>query len=66
MKKKHDKIILLAKTNLNSIEILVSRASSNSYIIHDQFSSVNNVLRKYDDMKEEIKNLKTSIIYQRF
>ena len=66
MKKKHDKIILLAKTNLNSIEILVSRASSNSYIIHDQFGSVNNVLRKYDDMEEEIKNLKTSIIYQRF
>ena len=26
-----------------------------SYIIHDQFVPVNNVLRKFDDMKEEVK-----------
>ena len=26
-----------------------------SYIIHDRFVSVNNVLRKFDDMKEEVK-----------
>ena len=37
-----------------------------SYIFsHDKFISVNNVLREYD-MKEEIKNLKTLAIHQRF
>ena len=38
----------------------------NSYISHNEFISVNNMLRKYHDMKEEIKNLKISIVYQRF
>ena len=42
-KKKHNKVVLLTKTKL--------------HICHDNF--VNNVLREYDDMKEEIKNLKT-------
>ena len=55
-KKKHGKIVLLAKTNLNTIEILISKASIDSSISHDEFFSVNNVLKDYDDMKEEIKN----------
>ena len=45
-------MILLAKTNLNSIEILISKALVDSYISHDEFILVNNVLREY--MKEEI------------
>ena len=28
----------------------------NSNVDHDEFVSVNNVLKEYDDMKEEIKN----------
>ena len=36
----------------------------NLYISHDEFVLVNNVLREYDDMKDEIKNLKTSSIYK--
>ena len=49
----------------------ISRALINSYISHDEFALVNvlimnNVLRKYNDMKEEIKYLKTSIVHQRF
>ena len=55
-KKKHGKIVLLAKTNLNTIEILISKASIDSSTSHDEFFSVNNVLKDYDDMKEEIKN----------
>ena len=35
-------------------------------IIHNEFVSVNNNLREYDDIKEEIKNLKTLTVYQRF
>ena len=35
----------------------------NSYIIHDKFVSVNNVLREYNEMKEEIKNSETSVEY---
>ena len=57
-KKKHDKIVLAAKTKLNSIEVLISKALINSYISHDGIVSLNNVLREYDDMKQEIKNLK--------
>ena len=36
-KKKHDKIILLAKSKLNSIEILISKALIDSNISHDEF-----------------------------
>ena len=34
-KKKHDKIVLLAKAKLNSIEVIISKALINSNIIHD-------------------------------
>ena len=55
-KKKHDKIVLLAKTKLNAIIILISKDLIDSNISHNEFVSVNNVLKEYDDMKEEIKN----------
>ena len=56
---------MLAKTKLNKIEVLYSRALIDSYISHDEFVSVNNVLREYDDIKEEVKNLKTSTSHQK-
>ena len=62
-KKKHDKIELLRKDKLNNIEVLISKASINSYISHDEFSSVNNALRKYNEIKKEIKNPETSVGY---
>ena len=34
-KKNHDKIIFPAKTNFNSIEVLISKALNDSYISHD-------------------------------
>ena len=58
-KKKHDKVVLLAKTKLNSIEVLTSKALINSNISHDEFVLIHNVLRECDKMKEEIKNSKT-------
>ena len=54
-KKKHDKIVLLGKYKLNIIEVLISKALIDSYITHDEFVSVNTLLREYNEMKKEIK-----------
>ena len=62
-KRKHDKTVLLEKDKLNTIEVLISKALVNSYISHDEFVLVNNVLRKYYEMKKEIKNPETSVEY---
>ena len=53
--KKHDKIVLLAKSKLNSIELLISKALVDSNIIHDEFILINNMLKEFYDMKKEIK-----------
>ena len=58
-KKKHDKIVLLARSKLNSIEVLISKALINSGISHDEFVLINNVLKECNEMKEEIKILNT-------
>ena len=54
-----NKIVLSANFKLNSIEVLISKALIDSNISHDEFVLINNVLKEYDDMKEEKKNLKT-------
>ena len=51
-KKKHDKMILLGKDKLNSIEVLIFKAFIDSCISHDEFVSVNKVLREYNELKE--------------
>ena len=51
-KKKHDKILLLGKDKLNTIEVLISKVLIASHISHDEFVSVNNVLREYNEKKE--------------
>ena len=58
-RKKHDKIILFAKSKLNVIEVLISKALIDLNINHDEFVLRNNILKEYDKMKKEIKNLKT-------
>ena len=57
------KIVLLGKDKLDTIEVLFSKSLIDSYISHDKFDSVNNVLREYNEMKEEIKNGETSVEY---
>ena len=59
MKTKHVKVVLLAKSKLNGIEVLVSKALIDSVVSHDEFILTNNFLKEYNEMKEEIKNLKT-------
>ena len=57
-KKKHDKILLL-EIKIKYIEVLISKALIDWNISHDVFVLINNLLKEYDDMKEEIENLKT-------
>ena len=48
--------MLVAKSKLNSIELLISKILIDSFISHDEFVSVNIVLKELYDAKEEIKN----------
>ena len=58
-KKNHDKIVLLAKSKLNSMEVLIFKALTDSYISHNKFV---NVLQEYYKTREEIKT-ETSVEY---
>ena len=55
-KKKPDEIVLSAKSKLNSIQVLISKALIDSVISHDELILINNVLKEYVKMEEEIKN----------
>ena len=52
-KRKYDKIVLLAKCKLDSIEVLVFKDLICSVIIHDEFVLMSDVQKEYS--KEEIK-----------
>ena len=54
-KKKHDKILKLGKHKTNATEVLISKALIDSCISRDEFVSVNNVLRKYYEIKKNPK-----------
>ena len=56
---KHDKTVLLAKSKLNSIEHITSMTSIDSNVSRDEFILINSVLKEYEDMKVEMKQLKT-------
>ena len=47
-KKKDDKIVLLAKAKLNSIEVLICKASIDSNNSRDEFVLINNVLKVWE------------------
>ena len=53
-KKNHDKILLLPKSKLNSIEVVVSKSLIDSVISHNDL--INDVIREYNEIKEEKKN----------
>ena len=46
-KKKHDEIVLLAKSKLNNIELLISKVLIDSNTSHDEFVFINNKLKEY-------------------
>ena len=58
-KEKHYKIALLAKTNLDSIKVLISW-SLNDWYTGPNYFPLTNILRKYDDMKEDTNEIETS------
>ena len=55
-KKKHDKILMLAKSKLNSIKTLVSQALIDMEISHEEFNAIIREKQKYDRMKENRRN----------
>ena len=44
------------ESNLNSVEVLISKALIDSTISHNEFVLINNMSKELDDVKEEIKN----------
>ena len=64
IKKKHDKIIYLAKSKLNSIEVLISKDLTDSNISHNELVLINNVMTEFYDMKEKINNSNDKYIKQ--
>ena len=55
-KHKHDKLSLLAKSKLNFIEVSLSKVLITSDISHNELVLINNVLKEFYEMKEQIKN----------
>ena len=56
-KKKHDKILMLAKSKLDSIETLVSQALIDMEISHEEFNAIIREKQKYERMKENVRNV---------
>ena len=55
-KKKHDKILVLAKSKLNSIETLVSQALIDMEISHEEFITILKEKDKYEKMKDNLRS----------
>ena len=58
-KKKHNKIIMLARSKLNSIESKISEALINNEIIHENLTPIFNEEKNYRELKESIKMMKS-------
>ena len=58
-KKKHYKIITLARNTLNIIETLMSQALIDFDISHEEFSKIIYEKNNYEEMKDNIRNAKT-------
>ena len=56
-KKKHNKLIALAKNKLNMIDTLLSSALNDSEISHEEFPNIINEANIYENIKENIKEL---------
>ena len=55
-RKKHDKILMLAKSKLNSIDTLISQALIDMDISHEEFITILKEKDRYEMMKENLKN----------
>ena len=57
-KKKHDKILMLAKGKLDSIETLISKALIDMEISDEEFNAIISKKQKYERMKENVRNIR--------
>ena len=57
-KKKYNKIVMLARIKLNSIESKISEALINNQISHEDFITIINEERNYRELKEIIRMMK--------
>ena len=55
-KKKHDKILMLAKSKFNSIETLISQVLNDMKISHEEFITIFKEKDRYEKMKENIRD----------
>ena len=58
-KKKHNKIIALARSKLNIIETLISRTLTDFDISHEEFSKVIYEKNNYEQIRDNIKSVKS-------
>ena len=56
-KKKHNKIIILAKNKLNTIDTLLSSALNDSETSREEFTNIITETTIYENIKENIKKL---------
>ena len=54
-KKKHNKIVMLARSKLNSIESKISKALTNNEISHEDYEAIINEEKKYWELKDSIR-----------
>ena len=54
-KKKHDKIVMLGRSKLNSVESKISEALINNEISRENFMTIINKEKKYQELKEIIR-----------
>ena len=58
-KKKHNKIIALARNKLNIIETLISRALTDFDISHEEFSKIIYEKNNYEQIRDNIRSVKS-------
>ena len=62
-KKKHNKIVMLARSKLNSIESKISEALINNEISHEDFMTILNEEKKYQELTESIRLMNSQRSY---
>ena len=55
-KKKHNKILMLAKSKLNSLKTLISQTLVDMEISHEEFVTILKEKDKYEEMKENLRS----------
>ena len=56
-RKKHDKILMLAKSKFSSIDLLISQAFIDMNISHEEFITILREKDRHETMKENLKNI---------